>query len=78
MQTLRKLMKSLRKPDILTNYSERSYSWQQLENKEKAWRNPSFLFTMKIVAESYLQNELMTEYLRKKIKYDKLVVNHTI
>ena len=36
MQTLRKLMKSLRKPDTLTNYSERSYSWQQLENREKA------------------------------------------
>ena len=65
-------MKSLRKPDTLTNYSERSYSWQQLENREKAWRNPSFFFTIKIVAESYLQNELMTEYLRKKIKYDKL------
>ena len=59
-------MKSLRKPDTLTNYSERSYSWQQLENREKAWRNPSFLFTIKIEAESYLQNELMTEYLRKK------------
>ncbi|RHN14025.1 hypothetical protein DWZ24_13605 [Dorea formicigenerans] len=72
MQTLRKLMKSLRKLDTLTNYSERSYSWQQLENREKAWRNPSFFFTIKIVAESYLQNELMTEYLRKKIKYDKL------
>ena len=63
-------MKSLRKPDTLTNYSERSYSWQQLENREKAWRNPSFFFTIKIVAESYLQNELMTEYLRKKIKYE--------
>lgn len=65
-------MKSLRKPDTLINYSERSYSWQQLKNREKAWRNPSFFSTIKIVAESYLQNELMTEYLRKKIKYDKL------
>ncbi len=66
MQTLRKLMKSLRKPDTLINYSERSYSWQQLKNREKAWRNPSFFSTIKIVTESYLQNELMTEYLRKK------------
>ena len=65
-------MKRLRKPDTLTNYNERSYSCYQLESGEKAWRNPSFFFTMKIVAESYLQNELMTEYLRKKIKYDKL------
>ena len=65
-------MKSLRRPDTLTNYSERPYSWQQLENREKAWRNPSFFSTIKIVTESYLQNELMTEYLRKKIKYDKL------
>ena len=65
-------MKSLRKPDTLTNYNERPYSCYQLENGEKAWRNPSFLFTIKIEAESYLQNELMTEYLRKKIKYDKL------
>ena len=72
MQTLRKLMKSLRKPDTLTNYNERSYSCYQLESGEKAWRNPSFFSTIKVVIESYLQKELMTEYLRKKIKYDKL------
>lgn len=71
MQTLRKLMKSLRKPDTLTN-NERSYSCYQLESGEKAWRNPSFFSTIKIVIESYLQKELMTEYLRKKTKYDKL------
>ena len=34
MQTLRKLMKSLRKPDTLTN-NERSYSCYQLESGEK-------------------------------------------
>ena len=68
---LEKAHEELKKAGYI-NYSERSYSWQQLKNREKAWRNPSFFSTIKIVTESYLQNELMTEYLRKKIKYDKL------
>lgn len=65
-------MKSLRKPDTLTNIVRGHIVGSNLKTGRKLGETLSFFFTIKIVAESYLQNELMTEYLRKKIKYDKL------